>query len=145
MENQPTQSKAKGLEANGVTLAMPDFVTKDSGKREEFSTGSKRDTDEGKPRYELVPAEAEYRVAMLYSRGADKYGVDNWMKGQPLYRLFGSMIRHALTWKLNKVLGIEDSEDHLAAVIWGAQVIMWTEKQIANGALPSELDDIPRG
>lgn len=34
---------------------MADFETKDSGKREEFATGSRRDTREGKGRFDLIP------------------------------------------------------------------------------------------
>lgn len=33
---------------------MTSYVTKDSGERAEFESGMQRDTDEGKPRYELI-------------------------------------------------------------------------------------------
>ena len=63
------------------------YVTKDSGKRQEFATGSRRDTDEGKPRYSLIPPEPLKRLAMLYVRGAEKYDDHNWVKGQPTSRI----------------------------------------------------------
>jgi hypothetical protein len=31
------------------------YTTKDSGKREEYKSGMRRDTQEGKPRYDLIP------------------------------------------------------------------------------------------
>ena len=30
------------------------FITKDSGKRQKFSTGMQRDTNEDKPRFDLI-------------------------------------------------------------------------------------------
>jgi hypothetical protein len=37
------------------TSRSADYVTKDSGARVEFDSGMRRDTDEGKPRYDLIP------------------------------------------------------------------------------------------
>ena len=41
---------------------MVEFATKDSGARQQFETGSQRDTDEGKGRFDLVPYEALIEV-----------------------------------------------------------------------------------
>jgi predicted DNA-binding protein (UPF0251 family) len=57
------------------------YITKDSGKRKEWKSGFKRDTDEGKLRYDLIPTEMLDRIAGLYTRGAVKYGkmeVEEW-------------------------------------------------------------------
>jgi len=110
---------------------------KDSGKRQEFDTGSKRDTRDGKGRYDLIPAYALSRLARHYENGATKYGDRNWEKGQPLGRYLDSMIRHAF-----KYLGGSRDEDHLAAVAWNALAYMETEYRIGKGILPPELDDI---
>lgn len=59
---------------------------KDSGKRQEFQTGSIRDTREGKGRYDLLPPHAIFRLAKHFENGAKKYGDRNWEKGQPLSR-----------------------------------------------------------
>jgi hypothetical protein len=63
------------------------FETKDSGKRAEFEGGMVRDTNEGKPRFELclakgLPYEKQMltRFAHLMARGAIKYNSWNWMK-----------------------------------------------------------------
>ena len=56
------------------------FETKDSGKREEFSTGMHRDTQDDKPRYDLLDRAFLKRWAELMARGAKKYGEENWRK-----------------------------------------------------------------
>ena len=110
---------------------------KDSGKRQEFETGSKRDTRDGKGRFDLIPPYALTRLARHYENGAVKYGDRNWEKGQPLARYLDSMIRHAY-----KFLGGSREEDHLAAVAWNALAYIETEDRINKGILPKELDDI---
>lgn len=102
---------------------MGDFITKDSGKREEFPTGSKRDSRAGKGRFDLIPALPLWRLAKLYERGAIKYGDNNWEKGQPSSRYFDSCMRHLVSY----LSGMRD-EDHLAAVAWNAFGMMWNEE-----------------
>lgn len=99
------------------------FVTKDSGARAEFDTGSQRDSQEGKPRYDLIPIDPLKRLADLYARGAEKYEERNWEKGQPFSRLYASMFRHMMQWREG-----DRDEDHLAAVIFNAMAIMEFEK-----------------
>ncbi len=109
----------------------------DSGKRQEFNTGSVRDTREGKGRYDLLPPEAIYRLAVHFANGAVKYGDRNWEKGQPLSRYLDSALRH-----LFKYLGGSRVEDHLAAAAWNALCCIQTEHWINEGKLPKELDDV---
>lgn len=110
------------------------FVTKDSGKREEFDTGSRRDTQEGKTRYDLIPITSLTRLADLYARGAEKYDDFNWAKGQPYSRVYASMYRHMMQWA-----GGDRSEDHLAAVAWNAFALMHFDATGRN-----ELDDMDK-
>ena len=110
---------------------------KDSGKRQEFETGSKRDTRDGKGRFDLIPPYALTRLARHYENGAKKYGDRNWEKGQPLARYLDSMIRHAY-----KFLGGSREEDHLAAVAWNALAYIETKYRIEQGILSADLDDI---
>lgn len=117
---------------------MTDYVTKDSGQREEFDTGSRRDTREGKGRYDLLPPLALRRLTGLYERGAAKYGDRNWEKGQPLTRYMDSLLRHAFA-----VLEGQTDEDHVAAVAWNALSIAEMQERIKRGLLPAELDDLP--
>jgi hypothetical protein len=117
------------------------FTIKDSGSREEFSTGSKRDIQDGKPRYELIPVEPLHDLAMHYTNGAVKYGDDNWRKGQPIKRMFASLLRHTYAY----LAGVNDGEDHGAAIAWNAFAIKWTRLQIKEGRLPDTLEDVFTG
>lgn len=111
------------------------FVVKDSGERRDFVTGSRRDTDAGKPRYDLIPPEALRAWANLCAAGAVKYGERNWELGQPISVLYASLLRHVYATQT------DTSEDHLAAVLFNAGAIINHIVRIANGELPEELAD----
>lgn len=98
------------------------FVIKDSGQRQSFETGAVRDTQKGKARYDLIPPTALYRVAMHYGGGAAKYKPFNWAKGMNFSRTFASMFRHLMEWQIG-----DRSEDHLAALVFGALTLMHFE------------------
>lgn len=111
---------------------------KDSGERQEFSTGARRDTQENKGRFDLLPPYALYRLARHYENGGKKYSFRNWEKGIPLSRYLDSASRH-----LNKALmGLQD-EDHLIAAAWNLMCLVETQKRIEMGILSKELDDLP--
>jgi len=114
------------------------FELKDSGNREDFSTGSRRDTREGKGRFDLIPTMALRRLAAVYEKGAVKYGDDNWKKGQPLKRMLDSALRHIVC----AAEGQED-EDHLFQAVWNLVAIAWTLEEVRSGRLPRELCDLP--
>jgi hypothetical protein len=110
----------------------------DSGVRQEFETGSKRDTREGKGRFDLLPVNAITRVAKHFEGGAKKYDERNWEKGQPLSRYADSALRH-----LFKYLGNYTDEDHLAAAAWNVLCLMETEERITKLWLSETLRDLP--
>lgn len=113
------------------------FVTKDSGERRDFGTGSVRDRAAGKGRFDLIPLEPLRRLAGLYERGAVKYGDSNWKKGQPLKRSYcDSAFRH-----FADLMAGEPTEDHCAAILWNIVAYMWTLDEIEAGRLPKSLDD----
>ena len=112
---------------------------KDSGKREDFNTGSKRDTRQGKGRFDLISPIAEERLAKHYENGAVKYGDRNWEKGQPLTRYLDSAKRH-----INKLIQGYKDEDHATAVVWNLMAFIHTEEMIERGLLPKELNDMPK-
>lgn len=113
------------------------YVTLDSGEREDFKTGARRDTQKGKPRYELIPVRPLTRLAELYARGAEKYGDYNWQKGMPFSRVIASLLRHVYSYMMG-----DRSEDHLAAVAWNAFTLMQYEEYLKTQKLPSEIDDL---
>lgn len=100
-----------------------DFQTKDSGVRESFGSGMVRDTQAGKPRFDLlfpkdVPFSSQMitRAAALMERGMGKYGERNWelaKSDEELDRAKASALRHMAQW-----INGEDDEDHAAAVIF---------------------------
>lgn len=103
------------------------FTTKDSGQREEFDSGARRDIQDDKPRYDLIPPEPLKRLGFLYQRGAKKYGEHNWSKGMPCSRYLSSAMRH-----LEQARSGDKEEDHLAAVIWNVMAIIHFEDTAWN-------------
>ncbi|KKN15007.1 hypothetical protein LCGC14_0990350 [marine sediment metagenome] len=116
---------------------MSRFGLRDSGQREEFGTGSVRDTQEGKPRFDLISFHGLKRLADLMTKGAEKYGERNWEKGQHVSRFYSSMFRHMMAWREGDLV-----EDHLAAIVYNAMAIMHMEKEVAQGKLSKELLDV---
>lgn len=97
---------------------MSDFITKDSGQRESFSTGMVRDTQTDKPRYDLLDFALLKRWAQLMGRGAVKYGENNWRKAATeaeMNRFAASLLRHTF-----QLLEGDRSEDHAAAICFNA-------------------------
>jgi len=85
------------------------------GIMETNESGSKRESNEGRGRFDLLPYEAIEALAKWYEAGAKKYGDRNWEKGISVKDCINRMIRHAI--KAGN--GWED-EDHLSAVMWNA-------------------------
>lgn len=85
----------------------------------------------------MIPDILLNRLGGLFWRGAQKYSRDNWKKGMSMARTFSSLFRHVIYWWAG-----DTSEDHLAAIVWNATVLMWTEHSIAVGGLPDELADL---
>lgn len=109
-------------------------MIKDSGTRQEFTTGSVRDTSSGKGRFDLMPFLPIENLAKHYEEGIGKYGERNWEKGQPLRNFLDSASRHLAKF----MAGMRD-EDHLSACEWNTFGYQWTENEIIEGRLPYEL------
>ncbi len=111
----------------------------DSGKREQFQTGAKRDTGEGKGRYDLLPPWALHALALHFERGARKYDARNWEKGIPVRRFLESAMRH-----INDLWMGDGGEDHLSAAAWNLLCARDTVERIRRGILPGTLlDELP--
>lgn len=99
------------------------FETKDSGKRKMWDSGFNRDDDESKLRYDLIPPEMLERLAGLYTRGAVKYGDNNWRLAktdEEIERFKQSAWRHFISWQQG-----DYSEDHAIAVCWNIFAYEW--------------------
>lgn len=108
---------------------------KDSGKRQQFATGSVRDSRAGKGRFDLLPPHAIARLARHFEAGALKYGDNNWTKGQPASRFLDSALRHAF-----KHLAGERDEDHLIAAVWNLICCADQEERVKDGLMKAVAD-----
>lgn len=116
------------------------FITRDSGTRAEFASGMVRDTQTGKPRWDLivpegVPYEAQLltRFAALMARGAEKYSARNWEQAnsqEELDRMKASAFRHFMQWFCG-----EQDEDHAAAVLFNLMAYEATAYKMAQDGL----------
>lgn len=113
------------------------FITKDSGERQEYPTGMKRDTQDGKPNFNLIiPKELPYedqlftRLAYLMTRGAVKYGDRNWELScteEELERFKSSAFRHFMQWICGEI-----DEDHAAAVVFNIQCAEYAKHRLGK-------------
>ena len=101
-----------------------------------FPTGSQRDSRKGKGRFDLIPWSVISDLAKHFETGAEKYGDNNWKKGQPLSSYFDSAQRH-----LSQVATGETNENHLMAAIWNLVAMYWTTEECIAGRLPADLLD----
>lgn len=114
------------------------FITKDSGKRQSYSTGMVRDLQEGKPDFALIMAEGMpydkqmlTRWAALMERGATKYGKRNWEKAgthEELERFKSSAMRHFMQWFAGEL-----DEDHASAVMFNINAAEYVKWRLTNG------------
>lgn len=74
-----------------------------------------RKDDLGKPRFDLIPAEALHQVVLALSYGANKYGDDNWrrVKGGRR-RYFAALMRHSWAYLRGESHDSESKLPHLA-------------------------------
>lgn len=126
---------------------MPDqqFEVKDSGYRQEYASGMRRDTQSGKPDYTLLPEPMLTRWADHMTKGAEKYGRRNWQLAdseEELERFMASAFRHFVQWQRG-----DSDEDHAAAVMFNIaaaeHVKVKLYKQRAEDEARSEAEEIP--
>lgn len=66
-----------------------------------------------KPLIELVPPEAIVGIAKVLTFGAKKYAPNNWRKGLPYSRTYGSVQRHLLAWYQGEEIDADSGLPHL--------------------------------
>jgi hypothetical protein len=107
------------------------FETKDSGEREHFQSGMVRDTQSGKPRYDLIDRAFLKRWADLMARGAAKYGEENWRQAageEELKRFKASALRHMFQW-----LDGDTTEDHAVAIAFNVSGAEMVKEKMKTG------------
>lgn len=113
------------------------WTTKDSGKREEYASGMVRDTQDSKPRFDLlyIPGmpyteQPLTRWAALLERGANKYGENNWLLAnspEELSRFKASAARHFAQW-----MSGEADEDHMSASFFNMAAVAYMEWKLGK-------------
>lgn len=109
------------------------FTTKDSGKRQDYKSGMRRDIQDGKPRYDLIiplgsKSHMLKRWAELLERGIQKYGYRNWELAdseEEMIRFKSSAFRHFIQWFQG-----EEDEDHASAVYFNIQAYEHTKSKL---------------
>lgn len=88
----------------------------------ESKAGVKNDT--GKTRFDLVPFDALWEVAKVYTTGATKYDAWNWRRGLLYSRVVAALLRHLFKWWMGERYDQEDGQHHLSSVVWGALTLL---------------------
>mgnify|MGYP000197493268 CR=1 FL=1 len=70
--------------------------------------------DDGKPRYDLMPPDAENAIAKILTFGAEKYADRNWEDGMNWGRLYGAARRHLSKYWAGENYDSDSGELHLA-------------------------------
>ena len=120
------------------------YITKDSWEHKQFSTWMMRDTNEGKPRFDLlilewIPYEEQplTLLANLLARGAAKYTERNREKArtiEELNRFKESFLRHAM-----QAVCWETDEDHKSAAIFNLFWMVLVEYKLKYGKWNKEV------
>lgn len=147
------------------------FVVKDSGKRQDFATGARRDTQDGKgdfsllppswllalakemqrrnepnDRPDLIPVSPLLRLSAVYGRGSAKYDEAPSPENpapQPNWQRGIPMSRYVSSLNRHLIAFAEgdQSEDHMAQAMWNAAGLLWTDEAVRAGRLPRDMGD----
>lgn len=107
-----------------------------------FSTGSRRDCDDSKPKFSRLMWTALEEVARVHEYGDSHYGRGNWRKGQPITSTIDSGMRHA-----KAVLNGEDRDPktnllHAAHAAWNMLLVVHQQLHPAKyAALDDRMND----
>ena len=96
----------------------------EENKDRTFEGGAKRDSNSNKPFIHNLLGYTRQRFGYLTNLGARKYGDSNFLKGMPTPIALESLDRHLASYMEG-----DRSEDHLAAIIFGAQLCMINEQR----------------
>lgn len=94
-----------------------------------FKTGAKRDSNYNKPYIHNLLGYTRQRFGYHMTKGANKYGDGNWLKGLPTECYLESVDRHLAAYMIG-----DRSEDHLSAIIFGIQGCMVNEMNDGQSA-----------
>lgn len=108
-----TVLNANGLPVDQLSITNPSLTPRDE-------TGDYLKKDDGKPRFDLIPAEPMFALAELYGIGAKKYSDRCWEEGMAWGRIFRAMMSHGWKWWRGEEYDQTDGQHHLISVAWCA-------------------------
>lgn len=85
--------------------------------------------DQNKPDFTLIPQEALLEIAVVFTKGADKYGVFNYSHGTKYRRYIAAAMRHLNQWLRGEDID-EIGTNHLANA--AASIMMVLDSQKTN-------------
>lgn len=128
---QPPPAPSIKVKVNGLNVeTLDDMIVKKMQAathiREDASEEEKRAAvevggarfNEGKVRFDLVPPDALWELAKVYTFGARKYRDRNWEKGMSWGICFAAAMRHLWKWWRGERNDPESGIHHLAHAAW---------------------------
>jgi len=94
-----------------------------SDEKVKYKTGATRSTGVVGFAYHLISTWGLRRLAKRYALGAGVHGARNWEEGIPVSDTIDHMIGHLMLY-----LEGDRSDDHMAAIAWGAFAVMHYEE-----------------
>jgi hypothetical protein len=80
--------------------------------------------DDGKPRFDLIPPEAEKLLVDVITWGAQEYGDNNWRDLEdPAARYVAALLRHVSAWRRGAKIDPKTGLPHLAHVACNAMFL----------------------
>lgn len=89
-------------------------------KKSSGTSGTGKRFNQGKTRYDLVPAFAQEQYAQVLTKGAEKYGDSNWRKGMRWSIILASLERHLAAIKKGEDYDEETGLYHSAHIMCNA-------------------------
>jgi hypothetical protein len=123
--NGSMTNTSAGNEKAARETQTPSTTTTES--RVVFKSGASR--SEYKPAYHQIPSSALRRLAQRYDLGVEKHGRHNWLKGGTELHYLTQVFDHALDHLMRYRDGIDPSDDHLAAAMWGIAALCEFEER----------------
>lgn len=92
-------------------------------------------SDDGKARWDLLPWEQVESVVRVLGFGARKYAPDNWMHiEEPRRRYIAAALRHVVARCRGEVLDPETGEPHAAHAVCCLLFLMWHDDRARRAA-----------
>jgi len=99
--------------------------------------------DQGKVRYDLLPADALDQVARVLTYGAKKYGERHWERGIEYSRFYRAAMGCLLAWWRGEELVEESGLPHLAHAACSILLLLALRTR-ARGSVNDPLDNRPQ-